>query len=57
MLHAMSQENVEIVKRTIQAINERDLDGLLAVCDPEVEFHALAAQWPGDPCRQGPPHR
>ena len=51
MLHAMSQENVEVVKRVIQAINERDLDGLLAVCDPEVEFHALTAQsqWPGEP--------
>ncbi len=44
----MSQENIEIVKRVIQVINERDLDGLLAVCDPEVEFHTLT-QWAGEP--------
>ena len=44
----MSQENIEIVKRVIQVINERDLDGLLAVCDPEVEFHTLT-RWAGEP--------
>jgi hypothetical protein len=44
----MSQENVEVVKRVIQAVNERDLDRLLAVCDPGVEFHALT-RWPGEP--------
>ncbi len=46
----MSQENIEIVKRVIQVINERDLDGLLAVCDPEVEFHTLT-RWAGEPSR------
>ncbi|MGI9556522.1 MAG: nuclear transport factor 2 family protein [Solirubrobacterales bacterium] len=44
----MSAENIETAKRVIETMNERDLDGLLAVCDPEVEFHALT-QWPGEP--------
>ena len=37
----MSQENVEIVRRAVAAINQRDIDGYLAVlhrgrppCDP-----------------------
>jgi ketosteroid isomerase-like protein len=34
----MSQENVEVVSRTISAINERDVEAYLAVCDPDVEI-------------------
>jgi hypothetical protein len=33
----MSQENVEIVKRAIAAVNERDIDGYLACCTEDVE--------------------
>jgi uncharacterized protein (TIGR02246 family) len=33
----MSQENVEIAERAIAAVNERDIDGYLALCAPDVE--------------------
>ena len=35
----MSQENVEAVQRAWEAWNADDLDALLAVLDPEVEWH------------------
>jgi ketosteroid isomerase-like protein len=35
----MSQENVETVRRVIEAWNADDLDGFLAVLDAEVEWH------------------
>ena len=35
----MSQENVEIVQRVIEAWNADDLDAFLAVLDPELEWH------------------
>ena len=34
----MSQENVELTYRTIDAFNRRDLGTYLALMDPEVEF-------------------
>ena len=34
----MSQENVEVVKRAIAAINERDVDAYLALCAPDFEL-------------------
>ena len=40
----MSQENVEVVSRAIAAINDRDVDAYLALCDPDVELiNQLAA--------------
>jgi hypothetical protein len=33
----MSQENVEMARQSIDAINRRDLDAYLALMDPEVE--------------------
>jgi ketosteroid isomerase-like protein len=33
----MSEENVEIVRRAINAMNQRDLDGTMRDTDPEVE--------------------
>ena len=33
----MSQENVELARRTIDAFNRRDLDALLALMDEDVE--------------------
>jgi SnoaL-like protein len=32
----MSQENVELYRRGIEAFNQRDLDGFLALADPDV---------------------
>ncbi len=34
----MSQENVEIVYRLVDAWNRRDLEATLALCDPEIEY-------------------
>ena len=34
----MSQENVELLHRDIDAFNRRDLDAFLALMDPAVEF-------------------
>jgi ketosteroid isomerase-like protein len=33
----MSEENVELVRRAYDAFNRRDLDGFLALMDPDVE--------------------
>src|SRR5687768_13166032 len=35
----MSQENVEMFKRAIDAYNRKDIDALLERLDPEVEWH------------------
>jgi ketosteroid isomerase-like protein len=34
----MSQENVEIVKRAIAAVNERDVEGYLSCCTNEIKL-------------------
>ena len=34
----MSQENVEVVKRAVAAINQRDIDGYLACCTEDVRL-------------------
>ena len=34
----MSQENVEMVKRAVAAINQRDIDGYLACCTEDVQL-------------------
>lgn len=35
----MSEENVEIVRRTLEAFNrDGDIDAVVAICDPEVEW-------------------
>ena len=31
-------ENVETVKRAFEAFNRRDIDGILAVCDPDIDW-------------------
>ena len=49
---AMSQENVELLHRAYDAFNRRDLDALLALCDPDVEFISYTMQVEGgDPYR------
>ena len=37
----MSQENVEIVRRLLEAVNRRDLDAMLETGDPEIEIVTL----------------
>jgi SnoaL-like domain len=39
----MSQEQVELVHRGVDAFNRRDLDGYLRLADAEVEFRGLLA--------------
>jgi ketosteroid isomerase-like protein len=39
----MSQENVEIVKRAIAAVNERDVDGYLSCCTNDVQLSTPVA--------------
>jgi ketosteroid isomerase-like protein len=38
ILRAMSQENVEVVKRAVAAVNDRDVDGYLACCTADVRM-------------------
>ena len=37
----MSQENVEIIRRGLESFNQGDLDGALAMYDPQVEVRTL----------------
>ena len=39
----MSQENVEVVKGWIEAYNRRDIEGLLGLSDPDIEFRSIFA--------------
>ena len=36
----MSQENVELVKRFVDAYNRRDVEAMLNDLDPEIEWHS-----------------
>jgi ketosteroid isomerase-like protein len=40
----MSQENVEIVRRAVDAFNAGDRDRLLSLVDPEVEYRSAVEQ-------------
>jgi ketosteroid isomerase-like protein len=37
----MSQENVEIARLGYEAFNRRDVDGVLDLCDPDVEWEDI----------------
>jgi ketosteroid isomerase-like protein len=37
----MSRANVEVVQRWIDAFNRRDIDGLIALTDPDIEFRSI----------------
>jgi ketosteroid isomerase-like protein len=37
----VSQENVELANRVYEAVNRRDLDAVLDLMDPEVEFMSI----------------
>lgn len=43
----MSQEDVEVTERAIAAINERDVDGYLGLCTPDVEMVSPVASLEG----------
>jgi ketosteroid isomerase-like protein len=48
----MAQETGELLHRAYEAFNRRDLDALLALCDPSVEFISYLVQVEGgDPYR------
>lgn len=49
----MSQENLELVRRAYEAWNRGDVDGVLALCHPELEYHASGLYPDLDPVYYG----
>jgi ketosteroid isomerase-like protein len=43
----MSQENVELVKRAVACVNQRDIDGYLACCTEDVQLNTPIAEVTG----------
>jgi ketosteroid isomerase-like protein len=43
----MSQENVELVKRAVEAVNQRDIEGYLACCTDDVQLVTPVAEVAG----------
>ncbi|MDQ6811208.1 MAG: nuclear transport factor 2 family protein [Actinomycetota bacterium] len=39
----MSQANVEALRRWIEAFNARDIEAIIAHCDPSIELHSVFA--------------
>jgi ketosteroid isomerase-like protein len=39
----MSERNVQLMRRFNDAFNARDIDAMLAICDPSIEFHSAFA--------------
>ena len=39
----MSQENVELHRRVIEAYNAQDVEAFIALCDPSIEVHSVFA--------------
>src|SRR5450755_2901951 len=39
----MSDENVELLRRWIEAFNAREIDAIIAHCDPSIELHSVFA--------------
>src|SRR3989440_5504133 len=50
----MSQENVEIVKRSYEAFNRRDVDRATELLDPDVELHGTIGGLEEDLVVRGP---
>src|SRR2546421_3435468 len=40
----MSQETVELARQVMDALSRRDLEGLIAFADPEIEWHSFFAE-------------
>jgi SnoaL-like domain len=49
----MSQENVDRMRAALEAWNDGDLDGYLAVADPGLIFHTSGVFLPHDPVYSG----
>jgi ketosteroid isomerase-like protein len=43
----VSPQDLEIVRRSFEAFNRRDVDGLVALCDPDCEWLPFRAQLEG----------
>jgi ketosteroid isomerase-like protein len=43
----VSIENVQIIRRLVEAFNDRDLEAMFAVMDPQAELYPLRAQLEG----------
>ena len=39
----MSERNVELHRRLIEAFNARDIEAFIALCDPQIELHSTFA--------------
>jgi ketosteroid isomerase-like protein len=39
----VSEENVEVHRRLVEAYNARDTETLIALCDPQIEVHSVFA--------------
>jgi ketosteroid isomerase-like protein len=42
-LRALSERNVELHRRLIEAFNARDIEAFIALCDPQIELHSAFA--------------
>jgi ketosteroid isomerase-like protein len=40
----MSQEDVKLHRRFVEAFNARDVEGLVSYCDPQIELHSTFAE-------------
>jgi ketosteroid isomerase-like protein len=49
----MSQENVELAGQVVDAVAQRDLSRLIALTDPEVEWHSFFALGEGEGVYRG----
>ena len=49
----MSRENVEALQRSIEAYNRHDIEPLLEMSDPEIEWYPFTAQVEGDEAYHG----
>jgi ketosteroid isomerase-like protein len=39
----MSHQNVDLLRRVVEAYNARDIEAFVAYCDPRIEFHSAFA--------------
>ncbi|MEA2346884.1 MAG: hypothetical protein QOG62_671 [Thermoleophilaceae bacterium] len=49
----MSQENVDAFHRGLDAYNQRDVEAMVAISHPDIEWHPLSAQVEGDESFRG----
>src|SRR5438046_174594 len=40
----MSEQDIELQRRFTEAFNARDVDALIALCDPNIEIHSTFAE-------------